>query len=84
MAESAISVAEGLLRELVLKAESSTQGRCPYKNRNDRCTALFGCRNQQRSPEDGTSGPLCIGSDLLDYRLAWQVEEPSGDARRGF
>ncbi len=46
--------------------------RCPYKNAQDRCTALFGCRNQLRShPSDEL--PLCTGSDKLDYRSAWEV-----------
>lgn len=44
--------------------------RCPYKNVQNRCTALFGCRNQLRVPEEL---PICTGSDDLDYRNAWQV-----------
>ena len=47
--------------------------RCPYKNKDDRCTARFGCRNQSRT--DGPDLlPLCIGSDKLDYRNAWELE----------
>ena len=47
--------------------------RCPYKNKDDRCTAQFGCRNQSRS--DGPDRlPLCTGSDQLDYRSAWELE----------
>ena len=46
--------------------------RCPYKNASDRCTAKFGCRNQDR---DVPAGELfiCIGDDKLDYRSAWEV-----------
>lgn len=46
--------------------------RCPYKNAQDRCTAKFGCRNQDR---DVPAGELyiCVGSDKLDYRSAWEV-----------
>ena len=56
--------------------------RCPYKDRHDRCTAAFGCRNQRR-PEAGdprfASGAdtlryLCAGDDKLDYRSAWEVD----------
>ena len=45
--------------------------RCPYKNAQDRCTAVFGCRNQLG---DTTPGELfiCTGSDDLDYRSAWE------------
>ena len=45
--------------------------RCPYKNAHDRCTALFGCRNQKIEPKHEL--PLCTGSDDLDYRGAWEV-----------
>ena len=46
--------------------------RCPYKNARDRCTAKFGCRNQDRSVPPGEAY-ICTGSDALDYRLAWET-----------
>ena len=46
--------------------------RCPYKNIQDRCTAQFGCRNQDRSVPPGELYP-CTGSDNLDYRSAWDT-----------
>ena len=46
--------------------------RCPYKNAQDRCTALFGCRNQDRSAPPGELYP-CTGDDNLDYRSAWET-----------
>ncbi len=46
--------------------------RCPYKNVEDRCTAGFGCRNQDRSVPEGDLY-VCAGSDDLDYRGAWEV-----------
>ena len=46
--------------------------RCPYKNVEDRCTAGFGCRNQDRSVSAGELF-ICTGSDDLDYRSAWEV-----------
>ena len=48
-----------------------SQWRCPYKNADDRCTANFGCRNQDRSVPEGELYP-CTGSDDLDYRPAWE------------
>ncbi len=48
--------------------------RCPYKNAQDKCTAQFGCRNQERSVPPGGLYP-CTGSDDLDYRSAWEVPE---------
>ena len=44
--------------------------RCPYKNAQDRCTAQFGCRNQDRTVPQGQLY-ICTGSDNLDYRSAW-------------
>ena len=46
--------------------------RCPYKNVHDRCTANFGCRNQDKNVPDGELF-ICTGSDNLDYRSAWEV-----------
>lgn len=50
-----------------------SQLRCPYKNKDDYCTALFGCRYQLY--KDGKDKPaLCTGSDKLNYRSAWETE----------
>ncbi len=49
--------------------------RCPYKNAQDRCTAQFGCRNQDRSVLPDEQFP-CTGDDNLDYRSAWEMPEP--------
>ena len=46
--------------------------RCPYKNVEDRCTANFGCRNQDRK-DQANDLYKCIGSDNLDYRTAWDL-----------
>ena len=63
---------EGIYREINDNAVSVSMSRCPYKNAKDRCTAKFGCRNQ--SFVDGPDEPaLCIGSDELDYRSAWET-----------
>ena len=50
--------------------------RCPYKNAQNRCTAQFGCRNQDRSASPGQLF-RCTGDDNLDYRSAWEVPEIS-------
>ena len=46
--------------------------RCPYKNAQDRCTAQFGCRNQDRSVPE-VQLYRCTGDDNLDYRSAWEA-----------
>ena len=46
--------------------------RCPYKSVESRCTAGFGCRNQDCTVPSGEAY-ICTGSDDLDYRLAWET-----------
>ena len=46
--------------------------RCPYKDVKDRCTANFGCRNQDRGVPEGELF-ICLSDDNLDYRSAWEV-----------
>lgn len=62
-----------IFEELVVHADEQATYRCPYKDRNDHCTAKFGCRNQ-RKIDEGT-GLKCVGDDKLDYRTAWETEE---------
>jgi hypothetical protein len=51
--------------------EDLTTKRCPYKNKHDRCTANFGCRNQRKPPREGER-MVCGGDDKIDYRSAWE------------
>ena len=53
-------------------ANQVSMWRCPYKNVEDRCTAGFGCRNQDREVATGELY-ICTGSDKLDYRAAWEL-----------
>jgi len=62
----------GIFRDISDTVNVVSIGRCPYKNVEDRCTAGFGCRNQDRTVPTGELHP-CIGSDNLDYRGAWEV-----------
>ena len=63
----------GIFEEIAQVADQVSTWRCPYKDRNDRCTAHFGCRNQRRGKVPGQL-PLCVGDDKLDYRSAWEVD----------
>jgi len=64
-----ISAIFGSMMETV---EDLTTKRCPYKNRHDRCTAAFGCRNQRRPAVAGEL-LVCGGDDKIDYRAAWET-----------
>ncbi len=61
-----------ILRGINLTANDVSKYRCPYKNAQSRCTAGFGCRNQDRNVPDGELF-VCTGDDKLDYRSAWEL-----------
>ena len=63
---------EEILRGISETASSVSTWRCPYKNAHDQCTANFGCRNQSHPPSVDDI-PICLGSDHLDYRSAWET-----------
>jgi hypothetical protein len=60
-----------LFSSIAVHADEQATWRCPYKNRFDRCTAQFGCRNQ-RKPDVAGELKHCAGDDKLDYRPAWE------------
>ncbi len=55
-------------------ADKASITRCPYKDARSRCTAKFACRNQYFVPNKPGEPAVCIGSDKLDYRKAWQSD----------
>jgi hypothetical protein len=57
---------------MMTTVEEQTGRRCPYKNKEGRCTATFGCRNQRKPPVAGER-MICAGDDKLDYRRAWET-----------
>jgi len=61
-----------ILGSMMTTVEDLTTKRCPYKNRHDRCTAAFGCRNQRKPPVKGEL-MICGGDDKIDYRRAWEA-----------
>ena len=61
-----------IFRSINDTANEVSTWRCPYRNAQDRCTAKFGCRNQDQAVPDGELF-ICVGSDKLDYRSAWEV-----------
>ena len=61
-----------ILGSMMATVEDLTTKRCPYKNRHNRCTAGFGCRNQRKPPAEGER-MICGADDKLDYRSAWET-----------
>ena len=61
-----------LYKDMSFTADEISKKRCPYKNAQSRCTANFKCRNQYFS-KNKQDLAVCTGSDLLDYRSAWEI-----------
>ena len=61
-----------IFADMMVTVEELSSRRCPYKDRRDRCTAQFGCRNQRRIPDE-PGARRCAGDDKLDYRSAWET-----------
>lgn len=61
-----------IFKDMSETVDEVSKWRCPYKDAKSRCTANFGCRNQQMSKVPDEL-PLCTGSDNLDYRSAWEL-----------
>lgn len=80
-----------LFAGMVEKADALSRERCPYRDRHDRCTAMFSCRNQVRADDEIVT---CSHDGRFDYRLAWEsmpetkerakrrLERIKADARR--
>mgnify|MGYP001183988146 FL=1 len=69
---SSLAKLDSIFRDISDSVNEVSKWRCPYKNVEDRCTAKFGCRNQDVNvPADELF--ICLGSDDLDYRAAWET-----------
>ena len=67
-----VSRLAAIFRDINDTANRVSARRCPYKNAQSRCTAKFGCRNQDRAVPAGERF-ICKGDDKLDYRSAWDM-----------
>jgi uncharacterized 2Fe-2S/4Fe-4S cluster protein (DUF4445 family) len=68
-----LSILTDIFSEIVQHADEQSQTRCPYKSAEGRCTAKFGCRNQQRLSRT-SEAKICGGDDKIDYRTAWETD----------
>ena len=58
-------------------AKEVSKFRCPYRDRLDRCTGKFKCRNLQVSSDDGFLS--CVHDGRFDYRSAWETNPETYD-----
>ncbi len=63
---------------IVDHADAQARNRCPYRDRADRCTAAFACRNRIPPEADGER-PSCGHDGAFDYRLAWETDPGARD-----
>ena len=63
---------DSIFRGMSETINENSKWRCPYKNVENRCTAKFGCRNQDRDVNKDELY-ICAGSDSLNYRFAWDI-----------
>ena len=56
-------------------AMAQSKFRCPYRNKDDRCTAKFGCRNQRKPKVNDLLGCNQKDNDELDYRSFWEMSD---------
>lgn len=70
--EASFERLSAIFTEMMVTVEDLSSLRCPYRDRLDRCTAKFGCRNQRRATDEGDLR-MCGGDDKLDYRSAWET-----------
>ncbi len=62
-----------IFADIVQHADKQARTRCPYKDKNDECTAKFGCRYQRKPAPDRVLFQ-CASDDKLDYRTAWESD----------
>ena len=72
--EASLQRLQGIFKGISDTVTEVSKWRCPYKNVESRCTAKFGCRNQDRSVPEGERF-ICKGDDKLNYRSAWEHSE---------
>ena len=56
-------------------AMAQSKFRCPYRNKDDRCTAKFGCRNQRKPKVNDLLGCNQKDNEELDYRSFWEMSD---------
>ena len=64
-----------IFADIAGRAEEISKFRCPYRDRLDRCTGKFRCRNQETTEEGDVL--RCTHDGHFDYRSAWETKPES-------
>ena len=71
--KKSIAKLESIMAPMNEAAMRQAQFRCPYRNKDDRCTAKFGCRNQRKPKVNDMLGCDQKNNDNLNYKSYWEM-----------
>ena len=71
--KKSLKMLEDIMAPMNDTAMLQAQYRCPYRNKDDRCTAKFGCRNQRNPKVNDMLGCDQKNNDNLNYKSYWEM-----------
>ena len=71
--KKSLKMLEDIMATMNDTAMLQAQYRCPYRNKDDRCTAKFGCRNQRKPKVNDMLGCDQKNNDNLNYKSYWEM-----------
>jgi uncharacterized 2Fe-2S/4Fe-4S cluster protein (DUF4445 family) len=71
-----------ILGGIVAHADEQSLTRCPYRNKDDECTAKFGCQNKRKKMVGDEKRFSCAADGKLDYRTAWESDPEAVEEAR--
>jgi len=80
--KKSIAKLESIMAPMNEAAMRQAQFRCPYRNKDDRCTAKFGCRNQRKPKVNDMLGCDQKNNDTLNYKSYWEMVVEEGELGR--
>ena len=73
--KESIAKLEKIMASMNDTAMKQAQFRCPYRNKDDRCTAKFGCRNQRKPKIKEMFSCDQKNNDNLNYEAYWEMNQ---------
>jgi hypothetical protein len=73
--KKSLKMLEDIMAPMNDTAMLQAQFRCPYRNKDDRCTAKFGCRNQRKPKVNDMFECDQKNNDNLNYKSYWEMAD---------
>ena len=73
--KESIAKLEKIMASMNDTAMKQAQFRCPYRNKDDSCTAKFGCRNQRKPKVKEMFSCDQKNNDNLNYESYWEMNQ---------